>query len=190
MKTQVPINLSNRHVHLSEEDLEALFGKGYQLTSIKDLSQPGQFACEECVDIEGPKGSIKKVRILGPTRPDTQVELLLADTFKLGVAAVIRESGDIEGTPGIKITGPKGTIEVSKGAIVAARHIHMSVQDAIDYGVKDKDIVSVEVDGIRGLVFKNVLIRSSDKYSLDMHIDTEEGNAAGIKNGTLGKIIK
>jgi putative phosphotransacetylase len=190
MKTEVPINLSNRHIHLSEKDLEKLFGKGYNLTSIKDLSQPGQFACDECVDIEGPKGTMKNIRILGPTRPDTQIELLLADTYKLGIPPIIKESGDIAGSPGLKITGPKGSIDVKEGAIVAARHIHMSNQDALEYGLKDKDVVSVEVPGMRGIVFNNVLVRVGDKYSLDMHIDTEEGNAAGIKNGTLGKIIR
>lgn len=190
MKTEVPINLSNRHIHLSEADLKSLFGEGYELTSIKDLSQPGQFACDECVDIEGPKGMIKGLRILGPTRPETQVELLLADTYKLGIQAVVKESGDISGSPGLKITGPRGSIDVKEGAIVAARHIHMSPQDADEYGLKDKDIVRVEVPGMRGLVFNNVLVRVGNKYSLDMHIDTEEGNAAGIKNGMLGKIIR
>jgi putative phosphotransacetylase len=151
MRNEVPINLSNRHIHLSEKDLEKLFGKGYTLTSIKELSQPGQFACEECVDIEGPKGTMKNIRILGPTRPDTQVELLLSDTYKLGISPVIKESGDISGSPGLKITGPQGSINVKEGAIVAARHIHIGKQDALEYGLKDKDVVSVEVPGMRAL---------------------------------------
>jgi putative phosphotransacetylase len=190
MKTQLPIALSNRHIHLSQKDLDILFGEGYELTKFKDLSQPGQYACEEKVDVIGPKKAIKGVRILGPVRPETQFEISVADAFTLGVDAVIRNSGDIDGTPGAKLVGPKGEVELDKGLIVAARHIHMHTTDGEEYGVKDKDLVSVKVNGPRGLVFDNVLVRVHPTYALEMHVDVEEGNAAGIKNGDLVEIIK
>ncbi|MGI6349472.1 MAG: phosphate propanoyltransferase [Eubacteriaceae bacterium] len=186
---KIPVSLSNRHIHLKQEDVKKLFGKE-ELTFKSDLSQPGQYACEEQVEIVGPKGSIGRVRILGPTRPESQVEILTGDTFKLGIAAPIRESGQIEGTPGCKLVGPNGEVELDKGVIVASRHIHMSDKEAEQFGVKDKDIVSVKVDGARGLVFNNVLIRVSPKFALDMHIDSEEGNAAGVdRKGGEGEII-
>lgn len=190
MKTQLPIALSNRHIHLSQKDLDILFGEGYELTKFKDLSQPGQYACEEKVDVVGPKKTIKGVRILGPVRPETQFEISVADAFTLGVNAVIRNSGDIDGTPGAKLVGPKGEVELDKGLIVAARHIHMHTTDGEEYGVKDKDLVSVKVNGPRGLVFDNVLVRVHPTYALEMHVDVEEGNAAGIKNGDLVEIVK
>lgn len=190
MKTQLPIALSNKHIHLSQEHLVILFGEGYQLTKKKDLSQPGQYACEEKVDIVGPKRPINGVRILGPVRGDTQFEVSIADAITLGVEPVIRNSGDIANTPGAKLIGPKGEVELKEGIIVAARHIHMNTIDGEEFGVKDKDIVSIKVNGPRGLVFDNVLVRVNKAYALEMHVDLEEGNAAGIKNGDIGELIK
>jgi len=190
MKTQLPIALSNRHIHLSQKDLDILFGEGYQLTKMKDLSQPGQYACEEKVDVVGPKGTIKGVRILGPVRPSTQFELSVSDAFSLGVKPMVRNSGDIKGTPGAKLIGPKGEVEITEGIIVAARHIHMHTKDGEEFGVVDKDIVNIKVGGERGLVFNNVLVRVSESFALEMHVDIEEGNAAGVKNGDLVELIK
>ncbi len=187
---KVPVSLSNRHIHLKKEDVKALFGKD-ELTFKSDLSQPGQYACEEQVEIVGPKGSIGKVRILGPTRDDTQVEILTGDCFKLGIMAPIRESGKIEDTPGCKLVGPNGEVEINEGVIVASRHIHMNEEEAKEFGLKDKDTVKVKVGGDRGLVFENVLVRVSPKFALDMHIDSEEGNAAGVgRKGGEGEVIK
>lgn len=187
---KVNVGLSNRHLHVSKADLDILFGEGYELTHKKDLSQPGQYAAEEVVDIEGPKGTLKKVRILGPVRGNTQIEVSFADARALGVDPVVRESGKIEKTPGCKIIGPKGAVELSEGVIVASRHIHMHTDDATNFGLKDKDIVNVETAGDRGVVFKNVLVRVSPSYALEMHIDIEEGNAAGLRNGDAVEIIK
>ncbi len=187
---KLPIALSNRHIHLSQADIDALFGQGHQLTELKPLSQPGQFACEEKVDLVGPKGTIKGVRVLGPARPSTQVEISLTDGFALGVKAPIKESGDIAGTPGLKLVGPNGEVEMSEGTIVAARHIHMNLEDAEKFGVKDKDIVSVRTFGPRAVVFENVLVRASEKFALEMHVDMEEGNAAGVRNGDLVELVK
>ncbi|MFA5528667.1 MAG: phosphate propanoyltransferase [Peptostreptococcales bacterium] len=186
---KVPIGLSNKHLHLSQEHIDVLFGKNYELTRTKDLSQPGQFACEEKVDILGPKGTLKGIRVLGPARPETQIEISLADARALGLKVPVRDSGDIEGTPGAKIVGPKGEVELDKGVIVAGRHIHMHTKDGEASGYKDKDIVCVQVDGKRGLIFNNVLIRVGDCYSLEMHLDIEEGNAAMLDNGDIVEII-
>lgn len=190
MKKTLPIGLSNKHIHVSQKDLDILFGEGYELTKFKDLSQPGQYACEEKVDIQGPKGTIKGVRILGPVRPETQFELSISDAFSLGVKPIIRNSGEIEDTPGAKLIGPKGEVEIDKGIIVAARHIHMHTSDAEEFGVADNDVVSIKVNGPRGLVFDNVLCRVSEKFALEMHLDLEEGNAAGLRNGDLVELIK
>jgi putative phosphotransacetylase len=190
MELKLPIALSNRHIHLCQEDLNILFGEGYQLTLKKNLSQPGQYACEEKVDVVGPKGTLSGLRILGPVRKRTQVEISISDAIKLGVQPVVRNSGDIEGTPGAKIIGPKGEIEIKEGVIVAARHIHMHTTDAEKFGVKDGDIVKVRTEGIRALVFENVLIRAGETHALEMHVDIEEGNAAAVKNGDLVELIK
>ncbi len=189
MKKEVPVGLSNRHCHLTEEHIRILFGDGYELTKIKDLSQPGQYACDECVDIKGPKGTLNKVRILGPARTATQIEILASDSFKLGVPAVVKLSGDHEGTPGAEIIGPKGSIVIDKGVLVAARHLHISPSEAEEYGVKDGDVISVKTEGIRSVVFNNVIVRCGESHSLDLHIDTEEGNAAGLKNKDLVTIL-
>ena len=186
---KLPIALSNKHIHLSQADIDVLFGQGYELTHKKDLSQPGQFACEEMVEVVGPKGSTK-MRVLGPARPESQVEVSLADARALGIAVPVRQSGDTEGTPGCKLVGPKGEVEMTKGVIVAARHIHMSLEDAERFGVKDKDVVSVQTTGERDLLFNNVLVRANAAFALEMHVDLEEGNAAGVKNGDLVELVK
>lgn len=189
MEKLIPVGISNRHVHLSQEDLEKLFGEGHKLTHFKDLSQPGQYACEEKVDVTGPKGTIKGVRILGPVRKETQIEISVADGFVLGVKAPIRDSGDLEGSPGVTIVGPKGEVTLNKGVIIASRHIHMTEKDAEELNVKDKDIVNVLTEGVRRILFYNVLIRVNENYSMEMHVDIEEGNAAGLKNGDKVRII-
>jgi len=190
MEKMVPIALSNRHVHLSKEHIEILFGEGYELKKMKDLSQPGQYACEEKVDIVGPKNTLKGVRILGPARNKTQVEISLTDGFTLGIVPPVRDSGDLKDSPGAKIVGPKGEVVITEGVIAAARHIHMHTTDAEKFGVKDKDRVKVRVSGERGLVYENVLVRVHENYALEMHVDMDEGNAAGVKNGDMVELIK
>ena len=191
MEKTVMVETSARHVHVTEETLEILFGKGYQLTKKKDLSQPGQFACEERVQVIGPKNSFPAVSILGPTRPADQVELSASDARSIGVAAPVRESGDIAGSGACKLVGPKGEVELKEGVIVAKRHIHMTPEDAENYGVKDKQVVSVKIDSPeRSLVFGDVVVRVSPKYALAMHIDTDESNAAFATPGMMGEIIK
>ena len=191
MKNQVLVETSARHVHLSQKDLDTLFGEGYQLTNKKDLSQPGQFACTERVDVVGTKKTLAGVTILGPVRPDTQVELSLTDARAMGVDAPIRESGDVAGSGSCRLVGPKGEIELTQGVIAAKRHIHMTPADAGEFGLKDKDIVSVKIDSDgRALVFGDVVVRVSSKYALAMHIDTDESNAAGVKPGMMGEVLK
>ncbi|NLC52910.1 MAG: phosphate propanoyltransferase [Firmicutes bacterium] len=187
---KVPVGVSNRHVHLSQEDLETLFGEGATLTVKKDLSQPGQFAAEETVNLIGPKRSIQNVRILGPVRPQTQVEISLTDSFTLGITAPIRDSGNLENTPGLIIEGPKGQIEIKEGVIVAQRHLHLHDTEATELGLKDQDHVQAKVEGPRGLIFDQVLVRVSPKFKKDLHLDIDEANAAGLKTGDLVTIIK
>lgn len=186
---KVPVGLSNRHVHLSQEHLEKLFGEGCRLTEYKALSQPGQFACEEKVDLVGPKGAIKGVRVLGPVRKETQVEISIADGYVLGIKPPVRDSGDLENTPGLKLVGPKGEVELEKGVIAAARHIHMHTSDAERFGVEDRQRVKVRIEGERAAVFENVLIRVSPSYRLELHLDVEEGNAALVSNGDMVDVI-
>ncbi|MDQ0339764.1 putative phosphotransacetylase [Caldalkalibacillus uzonensis] len=190
MENKIPVGISNRHVHLSPEHLEQLFGQGYELTELKPLSQPGQFAAKETVTLVGPKGEIPKVRILGPARGHSQVEISKTDSFKLGIHPPVRDSGDIEGTPGIKIIGPKGEVELDKGVIIASRHIHFHTSDAEKFGVKDGDRVRIRTSGERAVIFENVLCRVSDNYALDCHLDTDEGNAAGLKTGDFVELIR
>ncbi|EJW15519.1 phosphate propanoyltransferase [Paenibacillus alvei] len=185
----VPVGVSARHIHLTQEHIEILFGKGYQLTEFKPLSQPGQYAANETVEVVGSKGSFNKVRILGPARPASQLEISRTDSFAIGVKAPVRESGDIEGTPGILVKGPAGEVELQDGVIVAARHIHFHTSDAEKWGIQDKQKLRVRVGGERGVVFENVIARVSEKFALDMHIDTDEANAAGVKNGDTAEII-
>jgi len=180
---KVPVGISNRHIHLSQEHIEALFGAGYSLTKMKDLSQPGQFACEETVTLIGSKGTIPGVRVLGPARKASQVELTGTDTFKIGVKPPVRESGKIEGTPGIEVVGPKGRVHMDQGVIIASRHLHMTPEDATKYSFKDGDYVRVIVPGPRGGVLEQVLVRVNPNYALDLHVDTDEGNAFGLVNG-------
>lgn len=185
------VETSARHVHVTQEHLEILFGKGYELTKKKDLSQPGQYACEERVTVVGPKKELKGVSILGPVRKATQVELSLTDTRSIGVAAPVRESGDVAGSAGCKLIGPAGEVELTEGVIAAKRHIHATPADAEQLGVKNGDIVSVKVDTDgRSLVFGDVVVRVSDSYALAMHIDTDESNAAGCGREQYGEIVK
>lgn len=187
---KIPIGISNRHVHLSQVDFNTLFGEEYQLTRVKDLTQPGQFACKETVTICGPKGAIEKIRILGPIRSKTQVEVLKGDSFKLGTVPQIRMSGDLHGTSGITIVGPKGSIQIKEGLIVAQRHIHMTPGDAQHFDVHDGQIVSIQVDGPRGGIYNNVVIRANDASALECHVDTEEANAMNLNNVSKITIIK
>jgi len=182
------VEISAHHIHLTQEHVEALFGKGHQLTKRSDLSQPGQFACEEQLAIVGPKGRIERVRILGPARKYTQVEIAMTEQFKLGIAPPIRESGDIADTPACTLESPSGSVKIDHGVICALRHVHMSPEDALSYGVRDKSIVRVRIAGDRELVFGDVLIRVDPSFKLAMHIDTDEGNAANIRTGAQGYI--
>ncbi len=186
-----PIGISNRHIHLSKEDVEILFGKGYELQKLKDLSQPGQFACKETLTIVGPSmRPIEGVRVLGPERKATQVEISRTDSFQLKVKPPVRESGKIEGSAPITIIGPKGVVSHKEGCIIANRHIHMSLEDGDKFGVKDCDYVTVELNGERRTTFYDVQIRVHKDFRLEMHIDTDDANAAGVKNGDMVKIIK
>ena len=191
MKKEVLVEISARHVHVSEEHLEILFGKGYKLTPKKDLSQPGQFACEERVTVVGPKKELAGVSILGPVRPETQVELSLTDARSIGLSAPVRESGDVAGSSGCKLVGPKGEVELAQGVIAAKRHIHMTPEDAEQFGVKDTQVVQVRVPSSIGrtTIFDDVVVRVSPKYALAMHIDTDESNAAGVAPGTMADVI-
>ena len=190
MNKPVLVETSARHVHVTSETLAILFGEGYELTPKKDLSQPGQFACEERVQVIGPKKSFPAVSILGPVRPETQVELSASDARTIGVQAFVRESGDIAGTAPCKLVGPAGEVDIDCGVIVAKRHVHMTPEDAEKYGLRDKQIVSVKVESPeRSLVFGDVVVRVSPKYALAMHIDTDEANAALMVPNTYGEIL-
>lgn len=189
MGYKVEIGLSNKHVHLSQNDVETLFGKGVELHPTKYLKQPGQYACEEKVDVVGSKGTLKGLRVLGPTRNVTQVELSNTDCRTIGIKAPVRESGKLDGTPGCKLVGPAGEVDLPQGVIVALRHIHLNLAQAEEARVKDKDVVKVRVEGERALIFENVLVRASDSYEREMHIDTDEGNAAGLGADAFGEII-
>jgi len=184
----IPVEISAHHVHLSQADVEALFGPGHQLTPMHELSQPGQYACEEQVHLVGPKGRIAKVRVLGPTRKETQVEIAMTEQFKLGVQPPIRQSGDLAGTPGVTLEGPYGSSTIERGVICAQRHIHMSPEDALRFRVRDNYVVRVRVEGERELIFGDVVVRVNPAFRLAMHIDTDEGNAGNLKTGMLGYI--
>ncbi|MDR1928408.1 MAG: phosphate propanoyltransferase [Oscillospiraceae bacterium] len=189
-KREVLIETSARHVHVTREDLDILFGEGYALTPKKALSQPGQFACEERVRVEGGKGAFPAVSILGPLRGATQVELSLTDARSIGVAAPVRESGDIEGSGGCKLVGPKGEVTLTKGVITAKRHIHATPGDAAAYGLKDKQIVSIKYEGSgRSIIFGDVVLRVHPDFALAAHIDTDESNAGGVAPGAVGEIL-
>ncbi len=185
------VETSARHVHVTQEALETLFGKGASLTHKKDLSQPGQFACEERVTIVGPKKELANVSILGPVRPATQVELSATDARSIGIAAPVRESGDIAGSGACKIVGPCGEIEINEGVIVAKRHIHLTPADAAELGVKDKDVVWVKIDTDgRKAILGDVVVRVSEKFAKAMHIDTDESNAVGASGTLMGVIVE
>ena len=188
MGYKVEVGISNKHVHLSDADLAKLFGAGHKLTLKKELKQPGQYAAEELVDVTGPKGTLKGIRVLGPTRKESQVELAMTDARAIGLSLTVRESGVLDGSPGVKLTGPAGSVDLTKGAIVALRHIHLSPAQAAEAGVKDKDWVTVKTSGTRPLIFEDVLIRSGDAHTREIHVDTDEGNAAGLKNDDIVEI--
>ena len=191
MENKVLVETSARHVHLSRADLDVLFGKGYELTVKKDLSQPGQYACEERVTVVGPKKAIERVGILGPVRPASQVEVSFTDARTLGISAPVRESGDIAGTPGCKLIGPQGEVEIANGVIVAKRHIHFTPAEAEAAGVSDKEIVSVKVESEgRTTIFGDVVVRVNPNFSAAMHIDTDESNASAAFGLVYGEIIK
>ena len=184
----IPVEISAHHVHLSQADVEALFGPGHQLTPMHELSQPGQYACAEKVHLVGPKGRIANVRVLGPTRKETQVEIAMTEQFKLGVQPPIRQSGDLTGTPGLTLEGPHGSTQIERGVICAQRHIHMSPDDALRFRVRDNTVVRVRIAGERELIFGDVVVRVNPAFRLAMHIDTDEGNAGNIRTGMLGYI--
>lgn len=187
----VPVGVSNRHIHLSVDDAETLFGKGYQFTPLKDLSQPGQFACKETLTIVGPSlRPIENVRVLGPVRKASQVEISRTDSFTLKVKPPVRESGDIAGSAPITIIGPKGVVQLKEGCIIANRHIHMSTAEGAQFGLADGDYVDVETSGERRTKFYDVQVRVNKDFRLEMHIDTDDANAAGIGNGAKVKIVK
>jgi len=185
----VPAGVSARHVHLCQADMEKLFGAGHSLSAWKPLSQPGQFASEERVTVVGPRDAIANVRVLGPVRPETQVEMAFSDLMRLGIKAVVRMSGNIAGTPGCVIKGPAGEITIPQGVIVAARHLHLGPSQALGYGLKDGDTVSVHMDGVRSCIMEQVICRVGEKHELELHIDTDEANSAAIQTGDLLRII-
>ncbi|MGI2030823.1 phosphate propanoyltransferase [Rhizobium panacihumi] len=186
----VPIGISNRHIHLSRSDMDALFGPGSQLTRKSALKQPGQYAAEETVTLRGPKGEIAKVRVLGPLRKETQIEVSVADGFVLGIKPPMRMSGRLDNTPGVELVGPQGTVKKEGGVIVALRHIHMLPAEAAKLGLRNGDEVDVVVEGVRGGVMHHVTIRAAEASSTEMHIDVEEANAFGLKNNALVRIVR
>ncbi len=192
MSKQIPIEISAKHVHLSQDVVDALFGEGHQLTQKRDLSQPGQYLCEERVVLVGPKGSIKNVAVLGPVRHATQIEVSITDTRALGVKPLLRESGDVSGSEPITITNPEGdkTFELKEGVIVAKNHIHMTNADAENLGVSNGEIVKVFTETQRPIMFEDVVCRVNDNFSLNMHIDFDEANACMCQAGTTGILIK
>lgn len=186
---RVPIGVSARHVHLSAEHLEALFGRGYRLRLRNWISQPGQFAAEETVSLIGPRGTLEGVRVVGPVRSVSQVELSMGDARRLGISAPVRMSGDVEGSPGVVLRGPRGEVTLRAGVVVPARHIHAHPEDVIYLGLEGKEVVRVRAGDSRAVIFENVLIRVHPMFRFEMHIDTEEANAAGVTNGDWGKIL-
>lgn len=187
----IPVGVSNRHIHLTREHVDILFGKGYELTKLKDLSQPGQYACKEQCTLIGPSmRAIEGVRVLGPERKKSQVEISRTDSFTLKVKPPVRESGDVAGSAPVTIIGPKGIVTLDEGCIIANRHIHMSEEEGARYGVKDGDYVDVELNGERRSLFYDVQIRVNKDFRLEMHIDTDDANAAGVGNGAKVRMIK
>jgi len=184
----IPIGVSAHHIHLSQEHTEALFGPGHRLTLFRELTQPGAFACKETVDLIGPKGNVERVRVLGPERKETQVEISRTEEFKLGIDAAVRASGDLDDSPGLTLVTPHGRVELEQGVICALRHIHMPPEHALTYGLQDRDLVRVKIEGERSLIFGDVLVRIHPSYELEMHIDTDEANAAEVNSGMIAII--
>jgi len=186
----VLVEASGRHVHLSQKDVDSLFGKGYQLTNKRELSQPGQYLCEEKVTLIGPKGTLQNVSVLGPVRGNTQVELSKSDAVSIGLNAPVRMSGDIKGTPSIILATPKSVLRIEEGVIAAKRHIHITPEDAAKFGVKDQEEIKIKVGGERGLIFENVAVRVSSKFQTAIHLDYDEANACGFTKGLRATIVK
>ena len=186
---RLPIWISNRHIHLSPVDVEKLFGKWYQLTKLKDITQPGQFACNETVTLSGPRGKLEKVRVVGPTRKLTQIEIMLGDNFVLGTNAPVRISGEFTDGESVNIIWPAGEVYVSNGLIASQRHLHCTTTEATDMGLKNWDLIRIKIPGPRGLIFEQVAVRARDDYALDFHIDIEEANAAWINAWSRGELI-
>ncbi|MCL2498142.1 MAG: phosphate propanoyltransferase [Symbiobacteriaceae bacterium] len=180
---KVVCGVSNRHLHLSQEDLEILFGSGATLTVFRDLKQPGQYACEEQVHLVGPRNTLRNVRVLGPVRKQTQIEISVTDSFALGLKPPLRDSGDLAGSEAITLEGPAGSLTLSEGVIIAKRHVHFHPSEAEPLGIKDKELIAVRVEGERGLVFENVLARVNEAFTLEFHVDIDEANSALLKNG-------
>lgn len=187
---KIPIEISARHAHLSQKDLEILFGCNYQLKKSKDLSQPGQFAAQETVKIKGPKGEIDKVRILGPVRPQTQIEVSMTDGFFLGIQPPLRLSGNLAGSTGIKIIGSRGEVNLKEGLIVAKRHLHVSPEEAKKLNIKNGDLVSVKTSDERSVIFNNIIVRVDKNFRLACQLDTDEANGAGVRQGEWGELVK
>jgi len=186
----IPVGVSARHIHLSQADLETLFGRGAELHVRKELSQPGQFAAEETVHLHGPRGMIENVRVLGPVRPHTQVEISQTDAHKLGINPPVRESGQLEGTPGLTLVGPSGSLQLLEGVIVAMRHVHFSEEDAREFDVENGEEIALRTTGDRGMIFERVIARVSPSYKLDFHIDTDEANASGLHTGDEVELVE
>lgn len=186
----VPVGISNRHLHISQEHLELLFGQGAALTNIKDLTQPGQYACNECVNVVGPKGMIEKMRILGPTRPQTQVELAQTDARKLGIKAPLSNSGQLTGSPGCVLVGPQGYVILDEGVIVAKPHVHLHTSDGERLGIKDKEMVDLYFSGAKSGAIFNIMARVHEEFALDVHVDTDEANAYLLGNNARALLMK
>lgn len=188
-KIFVPVASSARHIHLCRADVEKLFGPGYELQEFKKLSQPGQVACKEQVTVAGPKGELKKVRVLGPERKETQVEIAMTDSFALGIRPPVRMSGNVAGTPGCRLIGPAGTVELSQGVIVAARHLHLSPEQAALFGLKDGQVVSLKSEGERAVIFENVVVRAGKGHDMEVHIDTDEANCIMMSGSPMMEVL-
>jgi len=186
----VPVGISNRHLHVSQEHLEQLFGAGATLTNIKDLTQPGQYACNECVNVVGPKGMIEKMRILGPVRPQTQVEVAQTDARKLGIKALLRNSGDLAGSPGCVLVGPKGYAVLTEGVIIANPHVHLHTSDGDRLQIKDKELVDIYFTGVKSGAIFSIIARVHPEFALDVHVDTDEANAYQLGNNARALLVK